>query len=116
MATEIKDKRIRIYTVETDRSASGYERKQSKAVTKTERVWAYARQLSEKERFAAKAAGTDQSMLFKIGYNASVSSGQYVDFKGKTYRIESVDRFEFNRQDLVLRAVECEPEVADDKQ
>lgn len=115
--TDIKDKRICIFEIVTDRSNRGFERKVKKPVTKTERVWAYVRQLTEKEKFAGKAAGIEQSILFKINYCPSIRIGQYIDFKGEYFRIVSVDKFEFNKRDLPLRAIECElPEVKDDKQ
>lgn len=115
--TEIKDKRIMIFTVATDRNNRGFERKVKKPVTKTERVWAYVRQLSEKERFAGKAAGVDQSILFKVCFDPKIKAKQYVEYRGAIYRIESIDGFEMYKRDLTLRAIECElPEVQCDEQ
>lgn len=114
--TDIKDKRICVFEVVTDRSARGFERKVKKPVTKTPKIWAYVRELSEKEKFAGKAAGVEQSVLFKVNYSPVFKVGQYIEFKGAYFRIVSVDKFEFNKRDLPLRAVECElPEVKDDK-
>jgi len=116
MGSEIKDKRISIFEIVTDRTNRGFERNIKKPVTKTEKVWAYVRDLSEKEKFAGKAAGVEQSVLFKINYDPAVKAGQYIEFKGAFFRIVSVDRFEMYKRDLPIRAVECElPEVKDDQ-
>jgi SPP1 family predicted phage head-tail adaptor len=114
--TEIKDKRICIFEIATDRTNRGFERNTKKPVTKTERIWAYVRDLSEKERFAGKAAGVEQSILFKVNYCSAIRASQYVEFKGLFYRIVSVDGFEQYKRDLTIRAVECElPEVRNDQ-
>ena len=115
--TDIKDKRISIFELAVERSPKGYEQRVKRPVTKTEKVWAYARELTDKEKFAAKSAGVEQSILFKVAYSAAIKAGQYIEFRGSYYRIVSIDKFEFYKRDLSLRAIECGlPEVKDDKQ
>ena len=117
MGSEVKDKRISVFEITTDRSARGFERKVRKPVTKTEKIWAYVRELSEKEKFAGKAAGVEQSVLFKVNYHPTIKAKQYIEFRGAFYQIVSVDGFEMYKRDLTIRAVECTlPEVTDDKQ
>ena len=115
--SEVKDKKIFIFEIITDRNIRGFERKIKKPVTKPERIWAYVRELTEKEKFAGKAAGVEQSALFKINYHAAIKAGQYIELKGAYYRIVSIDKFELYKRDLTIRALECNlPEVKDDKQ
>ena len=115
-SSEVKDKRICIFEIATGRTARGFERRVKKPVTKTERVWAYVRDLTEKEKYAAKAAGTEQTALFKIAFQSGVKAGQYIEMRCAYFRIVSVDKFEYYNRDLTIRAAECAmPEELNDK-
>jgi SPP1 family predicted phage head-tail adaptor len=111
--SEIKDKIIGIYAVETDRDLSGNERKVKAYIHDRNSLHAYIRELSEREKFAAKASGAEQSTVFKVNYNKRLRAGLYLEFKGETYRIQSVDGYEWYERDLTLRAVRCVAEPTD---
>ena len=111
--SEIKDKFIGIFEVKPERNLNGCEVKVKRYIHGVNRLHAYVRELSEKEKFAAKAAGSEQSILFKINHNGRVKSGLYIEFRGETYIIKSVDGFEYYLRDLTIRADRAKPEVYD---
>jgi SPP1 family predicted phage head-tail adaptor len=111
--SQIKDKVIGIYTVEAERDLSGHECKVKRYIHDRNHLHAYVRELSEREKFAAQATGAEQSILFKINYNKRVRAGLYVEFRGETYRIASVDGYEWYERDLTLTASRCVPEPTD---
>jgi len=111
--SEIKDKKIGVFEVKAERDLSGDEVKVKRYIHNIHRLCAYVRDLSEKEKFAAKAAGAEQSILFKVNHNARIKAGQFIEFRGETYVIKSVDGFEHYKRDLTLRAQSAKPEVYD---
>lgn len=111
--SEVKDKKISVYGVETGRDLSGNEIKVKRYIHGKNGLWAYARELSEREKFAAKAAGAEQSILFKINYNKRIKAGLYLEFRENTFVIKSVDGYEWYERDLTLRAERVKPEVYD---
>jgi len=108
--SEIKDKFVSVYEVKAGRDVYKNECKVKRYIHGKDRLRAYVRELSEREKFAAKAAGAEQSILFKVNYNPKVKAGLYLDFKGETYLIKSVDGFEYYKRDLTLRAERVKPE------
>lgn len=111
--SEIKDKKIAVYAVKTGRDLSSHECKVKQYIHGIDGLWAYVRELSEKEKFTAKAAGAEQSILFKVNYNKRVKAGLYLEFRGETFVIRSVDGYEWYERDLTLRAERVKPEVCD---
>jgi len=111
--SKIKDKFIGIYEIKAERDLNGNEVKVKRYIHGRNKLHAYVRELSEKEKFAAKAVGAEQSIIFKVNYNERIKAGQRIEFRGETYSIVSVDAFEFYRRDLILRAMRVKPEVYD---
>jgi len=111
--SEIKDKFIAVYEVKAGRDVYGNECKVKRYIHGRDRLHAYVRELSEREKFAAKAAGSDQSILFKVNYNKKLRAGLYLDFRGETFVIKSVDGYEWYERDLTLRAERVKPEVTE---
>lgn len=111
--SEIKDKKIAVYAVVTDRDLWDHEIKVKRYIHDRNKLWAYVRELSEREKFAAKAAGSEESTVFKVCHNSKLKAGLYLEFLGETYQIKSVDGFEFYKRDLTIRADRCTPEVTD---
>jgi SPP1 family predicted phage head-tail adaptor len=111
--SEIKDKIIGIFEVKAEPDLSGNEVKVKRYIHGVNRLHAYVRELSEKEKFAAKAAGAEQSILFKINYNKRVRAGLHLEFRGETYAIQSLDGYEWFERDLTLRAVRVKAEAYD---
>lgn len=104
---EIKDKKVKFFYVDT-RAVEGYEKVIKHYIHSRESggLWCYVRELSENERFSAKAVQVEETIQFKVVYNPKLVSELYVEFNGKTYSIVSIDKFEFNKSDLVIRANE----------
>ena len=111
--SEIKDKFIGVYEIRAGRDVYGNECKIRRYIHDRNRLHAYVRELSEREKFAAKAAGSEQSTVFKVNYNARIKAGLYLEFRGDTFVIKSVDGFEYYMRDLTLRAERCKPEPTD---
>ena len=110
--SEIKDKKIFIYEITAKRDTQGNEIKAKIYIHSKTGLWAYVREMSEREKFAAKAAGSELSTIFKVNYNKKIKAGQYLEFKGETFLIESVDGFEYYKRDLTLNAKRIVPETA----
>jgi len=111
--SEIKDKFIMVYEVKAGRDVHGNECKVKRYIHDFAGLRAYVRELTEREKFAAKASGSEQSTVFKVNHNPKLKAGQYLDFRGGSYLIKSVDAFEFYKRDLTIRAERCKPEVTD---
>ena len=111
--SEIKDKIIGIFAVVPGRDFLDCELKVKRYIHDRNRLRAYVRGLSQREKFAAKAVGAELSTIFKINYNEKIRTGLYLEFRGETYVIASVDGFEFYRRDLTIRANRCKTEVFD---
>ena len=113
---EVKDKKVRVFKIETKRQ-DGYEVKVKHYLHEDgSGIWAYVRDLSEKEKFAALAVNVDQSIVFKITYNRKLTHDIMFEFEGDTYKKASTDHFEFNKTDLVIRAERCQPPQFDEVQ
>ena len=76
--------------------------------------WAYVRELSENERFSAKAVQVEETTQFKVVYNPKIKDKLYIEYGNKTYDIVSVDRNEFNKTDLVINGNEILAPVFDE--
>lgn len=111
--SEIKDKFIAVYEVNAGRDVYGNECKVKRYIHGRDRLRAYARELTEREKFAAKASGSEQSTVFKVNYNPKLKAGLYLDFRGETYLVKSVDGFEFYKRGLTIRAERVKPEPTD---
>jgi SPP1 family predicted phage head-tail adaptor len=111
--SQIKDKLIGVYEVKAERDMSGNEVKVKRYIHGVNRLHAYVRELSEREKFAAKAAGAEQSIVFKINYNAKIRAGLFIEFRGDTFAVASVDGYEWYERDLTLRATRVKSEVYD---
>lgn len=111
--SEIKDKFIRIYEVKASRDIHGNEVKVKRYISGGQKLHAFVRDLSVREKFAAKAVGADQSILFKVNYNTKMKAGLYIEFRGETFVIKSVDGYCWYERDLTLRAERVKAEVTD---
>jgi SPP1 family predicted phage head-tail adaptor len=110
--SEIKDKRIFIYEIVAKRDTHGNEIKAKKYIHPRIGLWAYVREMSEREKFSAKAAGAELTTVFKVNYNNKIKAGQYLEFNGDTFLIESVDGFQYYKRDITLNAKRIVPETA----
>lgn len=65
-------------------------------------VWAYFRQLSGKEIFAAAAYRYDEEVLFTINYRNDITTACFVEYNGVKYNVNRIDTFEGYKQDITL--------------
>ena len=96
---KLKDKKINIYIERYFPNGNGYTTKVTEPLGLN--VWAYFRQLSGKEIFAA-AYRYDEEMLFTINYRADLTTACYVVYGGVKYNVNRIDTFEGYKQDITL--------------
>ena len=104
---ENKDKKVQFFSISI-KVIDGYEKVIKTYIhsKKSGGLWCYVRELSENERFSARAVQVEETTQFKVVYNPKIVNELYLEFKGKTYDIVSIDGKEFNKTDLVIRANE----------
>ena len=112
---EVKDKKVQVFGIKTA-VKDGYEVVVKTYIHSKEScgLWAFVHELSENERFSAKAVQVEETTQFKIVYNPKITTELYIEFGGKTYDIVSIDKYEFNKTDLVIRANEILAPVYDE--
>ena len=97
---KLKDKKIEILAPHTVRDNEGF------ATTTLEPVdaplWAYFRQLSGKEVFAAATTNYKEKVLFTINYRTDLTTACVVRYRGVLYDITRIDTFEGYKEDLTL--------------
>lgn len=99
----LKDKKITIYKKVITESSIGDQ------ITKYQpihpgKLWAYVRQLSATEYFAAAAVQNKEEMLFTVNWRSDIAPQMYIEYKGVWYDIKRVDTFEGYKENLHLYA------------
>ena len=104
---ENKDKKVQFFSIST-KVIDGYEKVIKTYIhsKKSGGLWCYVRELSENERFSARAVQVEETTQFKVVYNPKIVNELFLEFNGKTYDIVSIDGKEHNKTDLVIRANE----------
>lgn len=97
---KLKDKKVNIYRERYVPNGNGYTTKVTEPVALN--VWAYFRQLSGKEIFAAAAYRYDEELLFTINYRAGLTTACFVEYGGVKYSVTRIDTFEGYKQDITL--------------
>lgn len=97
---KLKDKKINIYTERYVPNGNGYTTKVTEPLVLN--VWAYFRQLSGKEIFAAASYRYDEEVLFIINYRNDITTTCYVEYNGEQYNVNRIDTFEGYKQDIML--------------
>ena len=95
---KLKDKRITLYKIVQE---GGYS---ADKWVPMGTVWAYYRQLSGKEYFAAMAAQQSEECVFIINWTKDVDTRMGIGYKGKYYDITRVDDYEGYKNDIQLYA------------
>ena len=111
----IKDKKVRAFDTAV-RAVWGFEQvfKTYCHSEESAGLWAYVRHLSQGERMAARQVQSNESIKVIIGYSPKITTDLYLEFGTKTYKVVSIDPYEFNKTDLELRAEEVSPPVFDE--
>lgn len=97
---KLKDKKINIYRETHVPNGNGYTTKVTEPLALN--VWAYFRQLSGKEIFAAAAYRYDEEVMFAINYRNDVTTACFVEYGGVRYDVTRIDTFEGYKQDITL--------------
>lgn len=97
---KLKDKKIDIMQVTHGKDPEGFPIDTITALASG--VWAYFRQLSGKEFYAAAAVQATEEVLFTIGYRADITTANFIRFRGVDYDITRIDTFEGYKADLTL--------------
>ena len=88
-----KDKKVIIY--KTDNIHPG-------------KLWAYVRQQSASEYYAAKAVQVTEEILFVVNWRSDLitpdSTSLYIFYKGAWYDVQRIDTFEGYKEDLQIYA------------
>jgi SPP1 family predicted phage head-tail adaptor len=97
---KLKDKRIEILAVTATKDAEGFATEALAPIAPP--LWAYFRQLSGKEIYAAKAVQPVEEALFVINWRSDVTPANAVRYRDVLYDITRVDCFEGYRGDISL--------------
>lgn len=97
---KLKDKKIEILAVTHTQDPDGYAIETLTPIAPP--LWAYFRQLSGKEVYAAMSVQATEEVLFAIGYRTDITTRHIVRFRGVDYDITRVDTFEGYKSDLTL--------------
>lgn len=104
-----KDKKISISTrTITGTDECGQDIEVWNPVPGLDNIWAYYRQLSGSEFWAAHRENVKEEVLFEINWRDDLDTSMRVEFRGKQYGITRIDNFEGNKQDLRIYAFKIE--------
>ena len=99
----LKDKKIKIYKKVLTEDDIGNQIAAYKPIHPG-KLWAYVRQLSAKEYFAAAQVQNKEEMLFTVNWRPDIAPQMYIEYKGVWYDIKRVDTFEGYKENLHLYA------------
>ena len=101
---QLKDKKIILYKKSVVKDSEGFSTAKY-APIHSGRLWAYVRQLSASEFFAARAVQQIEEMLFTVNWRNDISAADcFIEYKGVFYNVTRVDTFEGYKQDLRVYA------------
>lgn len=100
---KLKDKKIELLQQVTTRDNEGFAQTTLEPICPP--LWAYFRQLSGKEVFAAATVNYKEEVLFQINYRTDLTTANVVRYNGTLYNITRIDIFEGYKKDLTLYCV-----------
>lgn len=98
----LKDKKIELLRQVHTRDEMGFTKTTLESIGK---VWAYFRDLSGKEVFAAATVNYKEEVLFQVNYRSDLTTANMVRYNGTLYNITRIDTFEGYKEDLTLYCV-----------
>ena len=99
---KLKDKKIEILAITHTQDPEGYSIETLTPISPP--MWAYFRQLSGKEVYAAASIRAVEEVQFIINWRDDVTTRHIIRYKGVDYDITRVDPFEGYKNDLTLYA------------
>ena len=104
---KLKDKKIAIYkAIHGLKDSEGFTKKQWQPIH-TGMLWAYTRQLSAKEFFAAAAQQFQEERLFVINWRTDIAPGIVIRYRDNWFEIVRVDPLEDYKADIKLYVKEA---------
>lgn len=104
---KLKDKKITLYKRTSTQGPSGYPIETYTPVHGG-KLWAYVRQTSGEQYYAAMAINVKEEMLFVVNWRAdldlSAAATYFIVYKKSWYDIQRVDTFEGYKEDVQLYA------------
>lgn len=97
---KLKDKKIEILKPVTVIDSEGFSETTLQPIDGP--LWAYFRQLSGKEVFAAATINYREEVLFTVNYRTDITTACVVRYRGILYDITRIDTFEGYKEDLSL--------------
>ena len=99
---KLKDKKIEILAVTHTQDPDGYSIETLTPISPP--MWAYFRQLSGKEVYAAMSVQATEEVQFVINWRDDITTRHIIRYNCVDYDITRVDTFEGYKQDLTLYA------------
>lgn len=99
----LKDKKIEILAG-MDVSAPGEFERIEWAPIHQGKLWAYVKQMSAREFYAAAAVQNEETMMFEINWRSDIKPNMYVKYKSRYYNIIRIDTYEDYKKNIRLYA------------
>lgn len=99
MERRLKDKKIVVYQPVTRIGDNGGQREDWIPIHPG-RLWAYVRQLSQKERYTQGIERREEDTLFVVNWRSDINQGNAILYKERWYDVVRVDVFEGYKEDL----------------
>ena len=100
----LKDKKITILGVVEGQDRWGNPTTEKSPIEGGSNIWAYVRQLSQREIQGARTIDSEEELLFIINWRDDITAENWIEFKGEEYDIVRVDPYEYNKEDLKIYA------------
>ena len=101
-----KDKQVKIITKRTYKDQYGNSRKEYRYIVDGF-IWAYARQVSQDQKFAAAQYGESESRFFVLNYRTDLEVYDFIEYRGEYYQITRVDTKDDYNGELFVYVKEC---------
>ncbi len=98
----LKDKKINIL-----KQKKGYDddgEPIDELIPVAENIWAYYRQLTGREIYAALTVDTQEEVVFEINWRNDIDTTMKIQYKGNIYNITRIDDYEGYKNDLKIYA------------
>ena len=97
---KLKDKKIQILAATYETDPEGFQTESLTPIAPP--LWAYFRQLSGKEVYAAASIHAVEEVQFVINWRDDITTAHVIRFKGADYDITRVDPFEGYKSDITV--------------
>lgn len=104
----MKDKQIKLIKRTAASNAGGYARVTYQYMTEGF-IWAYTRQLSQDQMYAAHAHMTEEERFFVVNYRNDLKLYDMVEYKGVFYSITRLDTQDDYNTDLFIYVEKAKP-------